>query len=146
MSEDIQPKLGRAIASRRAELGLSRTDLSEGAGVSYTFLTEIEKGMKAPSARSLGSLADALGMRPHELLERADAVPPGPGEPALAMAVPASAPAPSAPESRWFHGDAIAPKRRSRGRTAEPDLAGRLEQIVREIVRDELRRAGVEPG
>ena len=143
MSEDIQPKLGRAVASRRAELGLSRTDLSEAAGVSYTFLTEIEKGAKAPSARSLGALADALAMRPHELLERADAVPTGTAQP---MAVPASAPAPS--RSRWFHGDAVTPPPRRRGApvTPEPELAQRLEAVVREIVRDELRRAGIEPG
>ena len=37
-------RVGRAIAVLRAELGLSRSDLSERAGLSYPYASEIETG------------------------------------------------------------------------------------------------------
>ncbi len=52
--------LGRAIQVRRAELGLKRKDLARSAALSYPYLSELETGSKAPSARALGQLAEAL--------------------------------------------------------------------------------------
>ena len=52
--------LGMAIQLRRVELGMSRKDLAARAGISYPFLSELEKGTKQPSSKKLGQLAEAL--------------------------------------------------------------------------------------
>lgn len=64
--------LGRAIALRRVELGLSRRELASGAGLSYPYVSEIERGGRSPSARAQRALAAALGLSPADLLARAD--------------------------------------------------------------------------
>ena len=65
--------LGRAIKVLRTERGIERKDLAEAAGVSYAYLSEIENGKKRPSSKSLVAIAEALGLRPYELLETAEA-------------------------------------------------------------------------
>ena len=64
--------LGRAIKVRRTGLDLSRKELAERAGVSYSYLAEIEKGSKSPSSKKLGKIAEALGLALHQLLESAE--------------------------------------------------------------------------
>jgi len=64
--------LGRAIKVLRTERGLSRRDLAERSGVSYPYLSEIENGKKRASSKALLSIADALGVRPSELMGTAE--------------------------------------------------------------------------
>ena len=64
--------LGRAIKALRAEQGLGRRELADAAGVSYPYLSEIENGRKRPSSRSLLLIAQALGLRPYQLLQEAE--------------------------------------------------------------------------
>lgn len=64
--------LGRAIQVLRVERGLARKELAEASGVSYPYLSEIENGKKRPSSESLLAIANALEMRPSELMERAE--------------------------------------------------------------------------
>lgn len=66
--------LGRAIKVRRAELDLSRRDLAEAAGLSYSYLAEIENGAKQPSSKALASIAGALGLSPAELMASAESL------------------------------------------------------------------------
>ncbi len=96
--------LGRAIRVLRTERGLERKDLAGAAGLSYPYLSEIETGRKRPSSKALFVIAEALGVRPSEVLALGDRYggrtaparpatatvvePPGPG------AVPAAAPPP----------------------------------------------------
>ena len=57
----------------RSERGIRRPDLARAAGsVSYTHLSEIENGKKEPSGRTLEAIASGLGVRPHDILARAD--------------------------------------------------------------------------
>jgi transcriptional regulator with XRE-family HTH domain len=65
-------RLGQAIQVRRAELGMKRRELAAGAELSYPYVSEIENGMKDPSARALHALAEALGLTPGELFARAE--------------------------------------------------------------------------
>jgi transcriptional regulator with XRE-family HTH domain len=65
-------RLGRAIKVHRALLGMERKDLAEAAGLSYPYLAEIENGKKRPSSKVLRSMAEALGLRPSQLLETAE--------------------------------------------------------------------------
>ncbi len=156
MSEqDRITALGKAITIRRVELGLSRNDLRDRSGLSYPYVAELEKGVKSPSSRSLEAIAEALEIRPHELLARAEALMLDPNVSTYdsfasesAPLAAASVPAPPSPASsrRWF-GPTSTPAQkptRSRSQAAskapvpQPPLT---EDRVREIVREELRRA-----
>jgi transcriptional regulator with XRE-family HTH domain len=64
--------LGRAIRVLRTERGLARKDLAEAAGISYPYLSEIETGKKRPSSKALFAVAEALEVRPAELLALSD--------------------------------------------------------------------------
>jgi DNA-binding XRE family transcriptional regulator len=64
--------LGRAIRVLRTERGLERKDLAEAAGLSYPYLSEIETGRKRASSKALFVIAEALGVRPSELLALGD--------------------------------------------------------------------------
>ena len=141
--------LGRAIAVRRLELGLSRQDLAHRAALSYPFVCEIERGVKQPSASSLRAIADALALSPSSLLARADAL-------AMAMldlerrgdaapVVPGgltSADSPGGVTERvpsWR--DPAGAGGRAGGVRAAP--ADDLSRLVRGMVRDELARLQV---
>jgi transcriptional regulator with XRE-family HTH domain len=65
-------RLGRAIQVMRAREGLSRRDLAERAGLSYSYLSEIEAGRKTASSNALVALARAFGMKPGQFLSAAD--------------------------------------------------------------------------
>jgi transcriptional regulator with XRE-family HTH domain len=151
----LRQALGRVIAMRRAELGLKRNDLRDRSGLSYPYVAELENGTKRPSSSALDALAAALELRPSELLERAEALMGGED---LLRSAPRE-------EPRWFHAAAAPPMasapmampasaaraapRRRIGSSAldalEPGLRDAIETLVRETVREELRRAGVEP-
>jgi transcriptional regulator with XRE-family HTH domain len=60
--------LGRNIVIRRTVLGMGRLDLAKASGVSYPYLSEIEKGTKNPSAKMLSRLSETLGVPVGELL------------------------------------------------------------------------------
>ena len=64
--------LGRTIKVIRTDLGIERRALAEAAGISYSYLTQIENGNKPPSSSVLARIARALGMRMHQLIEAAE--------------------------------------------------------------------------
>ncbi len=68
--------LGRAIAVRRTELGMRRKELAAAAGLSYPYISGIERGAKSPSSAALVALARALQLTPAALWARAEAVRP----------------------------------------------------------------------
>ena len=158
--------LGKAITIRRVELGLSRNELRDRSGLSYPYVAELEKGMKSPSSRSLEAIAEALEIRPHELLARAEELMlaetrsmVGPDEVSAPLAsgprgAPRSAPSPAA--RRWFGPAGTSPPAVASGLPSPPPRARRrlaatgaasspeqplTEERVREIVREEIRRA-----
>ena len=55
-----KPDLGRRLVDLREESNLSRADLAKRAGIAYSFLSGIETGYRAPSAKVLTALAAAL--------------------------------------------------------------------------------------
>jgi transcriptional regulator with XRE-family HTH domain len=72
LSEGFYDALGHTIKVARADLGIERAELAERAGISYSYLAAIENGQKQPSSQVLLALAEALGLRSHELLESAE--------------------------------------------------------------------------
>lgn len=64
--------LGHAIKVIRAEQGLGRRELAERAGLSYSYLAEIENGKKAASASAQLAIAGALGLAASNLMADAE--------------------------------------------------------------------------
>ncbi|HAM34865.1 MAG TPA: XRE family transcriptional regulator [Elusimicrobia bacterium] len=66
----VTPKktLGANIRRLRLLRRLSQEELSEQAGIHYTFLGHIERGTKAPSLTTLCSIAQALTVTPSQLM------------------------------------------------------------------------------
>jgi len=71
-SKDFYAALGRAIKVTRTEQGLERKELARLSGISYPYLSEIEKGKKRASTEAMRPIARALGLRQSQLLERAE--------------------------------------------------------------------------
>jgi transcriptional regulator with XRE-family HTH domain len=67
--------LGNAIRRRRLAQELTLTQLASEAQVSRVMLVGIEGGRRNPGIRSIFKIADALGVRPHELVLDAEVDP-----------------------------------------------------------------------
>jgi transcriptional regulator with XRE-family HTH domain len=63
---------GRTIKVIRTDLDISRRELADRAGISYSYLTEIENGNKPPSSSVIRQLAHALGLRMSQLTHAAE--------------------------------------------------------------------------
>ncbi len=62
--------VGRAIRALRLERHLSQDVLSGFAGIARTHLTMIENGTKQANFQTIWRLAEALGLRPSQLVAR----------------------------------------------------------------------------
>ena len=132
--------LGKAISIRRIELGLSRNDLRDRSGLSYPYVAELEKGAKRPSSRSLDALAEALELRPFELLARAESLSEeAPDAMDAVSSLPDAMEAAPSTTGRWFGPVSDGMSTSTPTRWAAPS-APLTEARVREIVREELRR------
>jgi transcriptional regulator with XRE-family HTH domain len=67
--------LGRAIRELRVGVGISQEGLADGAGLHRTYIGGIERGERNVSFANLLRIAAALGVRPSELLARAEGLP-----------------------------------------------------------------------
>jgi transcriptional regulator with XRE-family HTH domain len=65
-------ELGRKVAVRREELGMSRKDLAEATSLSYPYIAQIETGYRLPSTKHQFMLAKVLGMSLDELFGTED--------------------------------------------------------------------------
>ena len=63
--------LGAFIRQQRERSAMSLRKLSEAAGISNPYLSQIERGLRKPSAEILKSIARALSIRAESLYERA---------------------------------------------------------------------------
>ncbi|CDK00263.1 hypothetical protein MIC448_230006 [Microbacterium sp. C448] len=67
--------LGKRIAARREELGMSRKDLASATDLSYPYIAQIETGYRLPSAKHQMTLSRVLGMSLDDLFATAEALP-----------------------------------------------------------------------
>lgn len=58
-----------AFFKLREQGGMTREALAEASGVSPSYLSEVERGLKRPSTDVLAKIAEAFGMLPSQLLE-----------------------------------------------------------------------------
>lgn len=68
----VTETVGRRVRTIRGERGLSARSVAASAQISPSLLSGIERGTASPSLVSLVAIAEALGVRPGELLERDD--------------------------------------------------------------------------
>ena len=143
--------LGRALRVARTVRSIKRRDIAQRTGLSYAYLSQIERGVRTPSSRALQAIADALDMTPSELLAMADSVAEAtPHETLLAASFPPAAP-PEEQRSRWFSPAAEAPPMaamsaapsapqpsQSDERPSDQDLAD-LVAVARDLARSDLR-------
>ena len=71
VTDERLTELGRFIGAQRKRAQLSVRKLSELAGVSNPYLSQIERGLRKPSAEILQSLAKALSISAETLYVRA---------------------------------------------------------------------------
>ena len=70
---DVVQLLGVNVRHHRKLKGMSQERLALDAGMERSYVSDLERGMRNPSVRALGRLADALGVEPKALLELSDA-------------------------------------------------------------------------
>lgn len=69
---DLQLAFGEVIRELRSKAGLSQEGLSFVCGRHRTYVSLIERGRNAPSITTLWLLAEALGVRPSEIIRRTE--------------------------------------------------------------------------
>ncbi|MFG6491276.1 helix-turn-helix domain-containing protein [Microbacterium sp. P03] len=67
--------LGKRIAARREELGMSRKDLASATDLSYPYIAQLETGYRLPSAKHQMTLSRVLGMSLDDLFATAEKLP-----------------------------------------------------------------------
>ena len=71
MNESKHKDLGQFIRQQRERANLSLRRLADSAGISNPYLSQIERGLRKPSAEILKSIARGLSIRAESLYERA---------------------------------------------------------------------------
>lgn len=65
---ELQAKFGKAVRRFRLAKGLTIESLAQDAGVSYSYLGEIERGLRNPTLAVVDALATSLSIEPDLLL------------------------------------------------------------------------------
>lgn len=65
--EDFRKAFGSRVRELREERGYSQEALAERGSFHWTYISEVERGRRAPSLDVVGRIADALGVTPSEL-------------------------------------------------------------------------------
>lgn len=65
---DVVTLFGKNVRAMRERASLSQEELAFRAGMKRSYLSDLERGTRNPSIRSLGRLAEALGIPPSQLL------------------------------------------------------------------------------
>lgn len=66
--------VGQAIRECRTAAGLSQEELGHRAGLHRTYVSDLERGRRNPTAMTLQTLANTLGTRPSLLLAAAERI------------------------------------------------------------------------
>lgn len=67
-TKQLALRLGRNLAKRRLELGITQDQVAEKLGIGYEAVSRMERGMTTPTIARLAELADILGCGIEELL------------------------------------------------------------------------------
>ncbi|MGQ0847612.1 MAG: helix-turn-helix domain-containing protein [Actinomycetota bacterium] len=86
---DVVGDVGTFIKSQRERANLSLRRLADRAGVSNPYLSQIERGVRKPSAEILKRISRALSISAETLYTRAGLIEEGPNPPAVVDAIEA---------------------------------------------------------
>ena len=67
---DVVELLGANVRRVRKAKGISQEKLALDAEMKRSYVSDLERGVRNPTVRALGRLADALGVDPAELLKQ----------------------------------------------------------------------------
>ncbi len=70
--QHIYTCLGKVINERRKKLGMSQEELAEKSGIDRAFISNVERGKRSPSYRSVAHLAHGLKMRYSRLVHKCE--------------------------------------------------------------------------
>jgi len=65
--QQLRNNLGKVVRFYRKQRRLSQAELAEKAGISITFLSKIERGIKFPTSDTLSGLANGLNVEVYQL-------------------------------------------------------------------------------
>lgn len=65
---DVVQLLGKNVRHYRKLRGMTQEQLGLDAGMERSYVSDLERGMRNPSVKALGRLAESLGVEPHLLL------------------------------------------------------------------------------
>jgi transcriptional regulator with XRE-family HTH domain len=68
--KSIEQTVGQILRQLRQERGLSQEELALESGYHRTYISQLERGQKNPSLRTIFQLAKALEVEPSEIIER----------------------------------------------------------------------------
>lgn len=68
MGMKFREALGEVVREQRLANGLQLRDVSEKGHLSYSFLSEVERGLKECSSDYLTAIANGLGVEAHDLI------------------------------------------------------------------------------
>ncbi len=71
-AKDMRFALGDTLRTRRKEMKLSMQAVADAAGLSVGFISQVERGLAAPSLGSLASISRVLEMRLSDILDQPD--------------------------------------------------------------------------
>lgn len=66
--------VGQAIRAYRTELGISQEELGARAGLHRTYVSDVERGQRNPTAWTLLQISGPLGKKPSEILGAAEGI------------------------------------------------------------------------
>jgi transcriptional regulator with XRE-family HTH domain len=66
----IERAFGDEMRKARMKKGMSQMDLYKSSGLDRTFISDLERGIQAPSIRTIFRAARGIGMEPEFLIER----------------------------------------------------------------------------
>jgi transcriptional regulator with XRE-family HTH domain len=68
----IEPLFGTVVRQHREARGLSQEELADQCDLHRTYISQLERGLKSPSLRSLVAIAEALQSRPSHLMREVE--------------------------------------------------------------------------
>lgn len=70
--ENFEAILGRVIATKRKQAGLTQEALAYRCKLHPTYISQLERGVKSPTVRVLMLVSGAIGIRASEILREAE--------------------------------------------------------------------------
>jgi XRE family transcriptional regulator, regulator of sulfur utilization len=74
VSLSLSQAFGLAVREVRIARGLTQDEAADAAQVDRTTFGQVERAVKSPTLRTVEKVADALGLRPVDLMLRAQAI------------------------------------------------------------------------